>query len=277
MVTGQAFKMKANLREGDTIEYTLNLVAEFGKEVFAIPMNDFIGKEIYMRFENRIKCISCQKEIKKTFQQGFCWDCFNSAPEAAVCIMKPELCTAHIDDGVESKCKNHNRPQMVYLTASDVVKVGVTGDTISNYEDGDTLPRWIDQGAVAGIVLAICPNRYEAGRLEVALKKMFADKMNWRKMLKNEIDESIDLEEMKWELEDKLPSDLTQYFSEHENVAHIEFPVLQYPEKVKSQSFDKTPEIKGTLLGIKGQYLILDGDRVLNIRKHTGYILSFEG
>jgi len=33
---------------------------------------------------------------------------------------------------------------------------------------------------------------------------------------------------------------------------------------------EKQPDLSGVLLGIKGQYLILDSG-VLNIRKHTGY------
>jgi len=45
---------------------------------------------------------------------------------------------------------------------------------------------------------------------------------------------------------------------------------------VKSVNFDKMPEISGMLNGIKGQYLLLDDDRVLNIRRHTGYIISVE-
>lgn len=275
MVLGQVFKMKTTLE--DKVSYTLNLKSEDTDQITSIPMNDFIGKSIQLRFDGQIKCISCNKQIKKTFQQGFCWDCFNSAPEAAVCIMKPELCTAHIDGGAQSKCKNHNRDQIVYLTSSDVIKVGVTGDSIQDYKDGEVLPRWIDQGAMAGIVLAVCPNRFEAGRLEVALKNTFSDKTNWRKMLKNEIDKSIDLEETKWELEEQLPSDLTRYFSDHETAAAIDYPVLEFPTKLKSLSFDKEPIIEGVLKGIKGQYLILNDNRVLNIRKHTGYILGFEG
>ena len=47
------------------------------------------------------------------------------------------------------------------------------------------------------------------------------------------------------------------------------------PEKVKSLNFDKTPEISGTLQGIKGQYLILDSG-VLNVRKFTGYQIGIE-
>ena len=36
---------------------------------------------------------------------------------------------------------------------------------------------------------------------------------------------------------------------------------------------DKTPSVGGTLLGIKGQYLIFDTG-VINIRKYGGYQLS---
>ncbi|MEM8891339.1 MAG: DUF2797 domain-containing protein, partial [Bacteroidota bacterium] len=52
--------------------------------------------------------------------------------------------------------------------------------------------------------------------------------------------------------------------------------VEAYPEKVKSLSFDKMPEIEGTLVGIRGQYLIFDAGRVLNIRKHTAYWVDLE-
>ena len=55
---------------------------------------------------------------------------------------------------------------------------------------------------------------------------------------------------------------------------NIRYPVLQYPDKVKSINLDKTPEFSGQLLGIKGQYWMLDGDRVINMRKYAGYELS---
>jgi len=56
----------------------------------------------------------------------------------------------------------------------------------------------------------------------------------------------------------------------------MKLPVEQFPDKVKSVGFDKLPEISGTLQGIKGQYLLFDKDRVLNIRKHTGYVIKLE-
>ena len=37
---------------------------------------------------------------------------------------------------------------------------------------------------------------------------------------------------------------------------------------------DKQAEIEGCLAGIKGQYLIFDDNRVLNIRKHNGYRIT---
>ena len=49
------------------------------------------------------------------------------------------------------------------------------------------------------------------------------------------------------------------------------YPVLSYPEKVKSLTLDKVPHIEGTLEGIKGQYLLFDGGRVMNVRRHSGY------
>jgi hypothetical protein len=51
------------------------------------------------------------------------------------------------------------------------------------------------------------------------------------------------------------------------------YPVLEYPTKVKSFNLDKSPRAGGTLLGIKGQYLIFDSG-VINMRKYGGYQLS---
>ena len=49
--------------------------------------------------------------------------------------------------------------------------------------------------------------------------------------------------------------------------------MIEYPEKVTSLSFDKTPKVEGTLQGIKGQYLIFDTG-VINMRKFQGYFIE---
>ena len=91
---------------------------------------------------------------------------------------------------------------------------------------------------------------------------------------------SVDLEAVRQELMQECSAEilaLQHRFGEgeitplsDEEVVEISYPIDQYPEKVKSLNFDKTPEISGLLLGIKGQYLILDIG-VLNIRKFSGY------
>ena len=246
----------------DDVSYTLRLSE-------SLCMNDFIGKSISLSWNGTIECAICKKGTKKSFGDGLCYNCFANAPQAAECIIRPELCRAHLGEGRDPEWEeaHHNQPHVVYLAASDCVKVGVTRDT--------QIPtRWIDQGASSAIRLAETPNRYEAGRLEVELKQFFTDKTNWQRMLKNEVDDEIDLVEEKWTLHDKLPSDLTTYFSENDEVIEINYPVLEFPEKVKSLSFDKTAEISGKLMGIKGQYLLFDEGRVLNIRRHTGYFVT---
>lgn len=255
-------KMKTQLLE-NSVKYTLSADGE------EIEMNDLVGKPIKMTFSGVTQCDSCNR-MRKLFAQGFCYDCFINAPEASPCIINPELCEGHLDRGrdVEWERKNHVQPHFVYLAVASSLKVGVTRNT--------QIPtRWIDQGASYAIRLAETPYRKLAGDIEVALKAHFTDKTNWRRMLKNEIAD-YDLEEEKWEIEELLPADLAQYMTEDDEIIEINYPVQRFPEKVKSVGFDKLPVIEGNLAGIKGQYLIFDDDRVLNIRKHTGYHIDIE-
>ena len=261
-ISGIIHKMRTDLT--DPVTYTLGFGEDF------IEMNSLIGKEIKLNFNGDIFCISCGEKTKKSFSQGFCYKCFISAPEAAECIIRPELCRAHLGEGrdIEWEKKHHLQEHFVYLAISSGLKVGVTRST--------QIPtRWIDQGASRAILFAQVPNRYLAGCIEVALKEHVSDKTNWQRMLKNEVLDA-DLEEEKSRMEDLLPRDLQDYVADDDEITEINYPVDKYPLKIKSIGFDKEPEIIGTLKGIKGQYLYLDFDRVLNIRKHTGYVISLE-
>ncbi len=258
---GNLRKMATEL--DDQVRYMLGLSED-------MDMNALVGKELRFQWTGIINCQKCGKVTKSSFGEGFCYSCFSTAPEAAECIIRPELCRAHLGEGRDPEWeeRNHNQPHIVYLAASSAVKVGITRAT-------QVPTRWIDQGASAAIRLAETQNRYEAGVVEVALKSMFTDKTSWQKMLKNEIDESIDLTDTKWELEEQLPGDIVDLFSDDDEVTELHYPVLHYPDKVKSLSLDKSPTIRGTLIGIKGQYLIFEGGEVFNVRKHTGYYVEF--
>ncbi len=86
----------------------------------------------------------------------------------------------------------------------------------------------------------------------------------------------IDLVDEKNTASGFLPKELSVYLSADNEITEIKYPVLHYPEKIKSLSFDKLDIIRGELCGIKGQYLIFEDGSVLNIRKHNGYLVNME-
>jgi hypothetical protein len=242
------------------VQYFLNL----GNQ--QIAMNELIGKTISLRFTGNIYCGICNKKTYKSFGEGLCYNCFMSAAENAECILKPELCQAHEGKGrdVEWEIKHHLQPHYVYLALVNEVKVGVTRET--------QIPtRWIDQGANSAIILAETPYRQLAGAIEVSLKEHLTDKTHWMKMLKNDFNTAIDLAVEKERVIGLLPDLFHQYISNNDEVIHIEYPVLEYPPKVTSTSFDKQKEINAKLIGIRAQYLMFENGVVINIRKHSGY------
>lgn len=255
---GNLRKMESSREE--VIRYRLNL----GNE--KIGMNELIGQRIQMEFLDKIHCIRCGRETKKSFAQGYCYPCFMSAPETEECVLRPELCRAH--EGVARDmeyAKTHCLiEQVVYLSITSGLKVGVTRST-------QVPTRWIDQGALKAIELARTPNRYTAGLMEVALKQYIMDKTNWRKMLSGADPGPVDLLQEKERLKALVPSELKSYLTEEQTIVELNYPVMHYPVKIKSLNFDKDPLVSGILTGIKGQYLLFDQDRVINIRKFGGY------
>ena len=244
-----------------------------------VRLNDIIGSPITLRFISEINCIHCGRKTNKSFSQGYCYPCFKSLAQCDMCIVKPETChfhegTCREPDWAEQHClKDH----FVYLANSSGIKVGITR--------GSQIPtRWIDQGASSAMPIFRAKDRLVSGKLEVILKQHVADKTDWRKMLKGE-PENIDLTLRRDDLVDASKAELNKLekelgsnafeFLDQESQVGIEFPVQQYPEKVKAYNFDKTAEVSGVLNGIKGQYLILDTG-VLNIRKFGGYLIELE-
>ena len=235
-----------------------------------LAVNQLLNKNIEINFVG-YECLNCGKQ-KKIFRQGFCYDCFFSSPAVGDWIMKPELSTAHLgiqDRDLAYEEKVQLQPHIVYLALSSEVKVGVTRNT-------QVPTRWIDQGAEKAIAIVEVPNRYLAGITEVALKNHFADKTNWRKMLTNDI-VHIDLIEVRSKLEQLIPAEVREYFHlEKNDLYEMNYPVLEYPNKINSLSLDKTPNFKGKLTGIKGQYLIFEDGTVFNVRSSEGYVVRIE-
>jgi len=257
--TGVLTKMQTEFQ--DPIQYYLVFKNDF------IHVNQLLNKSIAITYVGD-ECLNCGLN-KEIYRQGFCKSCFFDIPNAGDWIMRPELSTAHLgkeDRDLEYEKKVQLQPHIVYLANSSNVKVGVT-------RKAQVPTRWIDQGAHEAIEIVEVPNRYLAGITEAALKDFVADKTNWRKMLKNEIEDE-NLKEWREKLKSHIPAEAKDYFINHNEETYLHFPVHQYPEKPKSLNLKKEGNYSGKLVGVKGQYFIFEDNTVFNIRANEGLVVE---
>ncbi|MEL0038098.1 MAG: DUF2797 domain-containing protein [Halieaceae bacterium] len=256
---------------------------EWVTEDGVLSLDDALGKKLTIDFSGTINCIHCGRASKKSFNQGYCYPCFQRLAQCDSCIVKPEKChfsagTCREPEWGEAHC---NIDHVVYLANTSNVKVGITRGT-------QVPTRWMDQGATQARPVAIVSTRHLSGLLEITLGQHVGDKTAWQTMLKGD-GEAIDLASKQAELRSLCGETIDQLQTEHglnairwlddadasDAEVTIRYPVLEWPVKVKAHNLDKTPRVEGTLLGIKGQYLMLDTG-VLNVRKYGGYHLELK-
>lgn len=273
--SGNIKKMNVSVDDNNLAQYQLHVGDT------PINMNDAVGKHISVGYQATINCVHCGRKTKKSFNQGYCYPCLTKLAQCDSCIIKPEKC--HYNEGTcrepewgEANCLTSH---FVYLSNTGNAKVGIT-----RFVTDGVSSRWIDQGASQAIPILRVHNRLMSGLVETALKSHIGDKTNWRKMLQGEA-EPIDLHALKTDILKNAASEITalknqyglQSISDIESeIINIAYPVDTYPTKIKSINLDKELGFEGRLQGIKGQYLMLDNDRVINIRKYSGYHLDVE-
>lgn len=268
---GTLRKMLSRLE--DPVQYSMRL----GET--EIPMNPLLEKKIRLHFSGEIHCVHCGRATKKSFNQGYCYPCFQRLAQCDSCIIHPEKC--HFDQGTcrepewgEEFCMQDH---IIYLANSSALKVGITRST--------QIPtRWIDQGAVQALAIIRVRSRLQSGTLEVMFKQHVADKTNWRIMLAPE-SEDIDLAQerdrllMECDAEIRELSDRFGFFAisvlKGIDPVTIRYPVIAVPDKISAFNLDKEPDVEGQLLGIKGQYLIFDTG-VINVRRYSGYNIELQ-
>ena len=239
-----------------------------------VPLNPLIAKKIKLEYSGNIFCVNCGRKSNKSFNQGYCYPCFQKLAQCDSCIIHPEKC--HIDQGTcrepvwgEKYCMQDH---IVYLANSSGLKIGITRAT--------QIPtRWIDQGATQALAIIRVRTRLQSGILEIMFKEHVADKTNWREMLKGDA-EPLDMLAKSKLLLAKCESEIKELEARFGFFAisvlngieplEINYPVEIYPEKIASFNFDKDPKIEAKLLGIKGQYLIFENG-VINLRRFSGY------
>jgi hypothetical protein len=242
-----------------------------------VELNQYLGRKLRLEFSGSINCIHCGRKTAKSFNQGYCYPCFKRLAQCDSCIVSPEKChyaagTCREPEWGEQHCMIDH---IVYLANTSGLKVGITR--------GSQVPtRWMDQGATQALPIFRVDTRMHSGMVEMVFKRHMADKTNWQAMLRGDA-QPCDLEQARLQLlatcADEIAA-LQQQFGlqaisvlEAQQQTLISYPVLEYPAKVTSFNLDKSPCAGGTLLGIKGQYLIFDAG-VINMRKYGGYELS---
>ena len=244
-----------------------------------VHLNPLIGSHLSLSFTGAINCIECDRKSNKSFSQGYCFPCFRRLAACDSCIVSPEKChydagTCREPDWAQSHCFVDH---IVYLANTSGVKVGIT-------RHSQVPTRWMDQGATQAQPIARVQHRQLSGLLETALAKYVKDKTAWQTMLKGN-GEAVSLEEKRQELMSLCEGDIQALHDrfglhalqllEDEPTVSINYPVVEFPTKVSAHNFDKNPLVEGKLMGIKGQYLLLDTG-VLNIRKFGGYHIELE-
>ncbi|AUA32397.1 DUF2797 domain-containing protein [Pseudomonas fulva] len=242
-----------------------------------VPVNPLIGKPLRLQYLGAIHCSHCGKRTKSSYSQGYCYPCMTKLAQCDMCIMAPERC--HYDAGTcrdpswgEQFCMTDH---VVYLANSSGIKVGITRAT--------QLPtRWLDQGASQALPILRVATRQQSGLVEDLLRSQVPDRTNWRALLKGDA-QLLDLPALRDQVLEACAEGLGQLQARFglqaiqpltdAEVVHMTYPVQAYPTKVVSFNLDKNPVVEGTLLGIKGQYLIFDTG-VINIRKYTAYQLA---
>ena len=243
---------------GETVQYALPIGDT------QVAMNSCIGERICLEYLGLIECIYCGRKIKKSFNQGYCFPCARSLARCDMCVVKPETChyqkgTCREPEWGEQHCLI---PHTVYLANSSGIKVGITRQVQQR-------TRWMDQGATQALPVLAVDTRLDAGNAEVALKRFVSDKTDWRKMLKGDPPPQ-DLRQVRDDLFGQSGDAVDGRRLPAEEILEINYPVLKFPDKVRAHNLDKSPILEGTLMGIKGQYWILDAV-VINIRKYAGY------
>lgn len=228
-----------------------------------VALTPLIGQTLRVGFSGVIRCSHCDRVSKRSFGQGYCYPCFKKLARCDLCMMSPTRChfaagTCREPEWAQGFCF---APHSVYLANSSGLKVGITGA-----EREPT--RWVDQGAVAAVVLLHCETRQLSGALEAQLAEHISDRTHWRRLISGDA-EPVDLLAARDEALAQLGPLPDGVRAADAVPMTIRYPIREYGAS-KTFALEKSPLFESELLGVKGQYLLF-ADGVFNVRRHAGF------
>ena len=221
----------------------------------ALPLNARVGGGLRVSFAGQQECRHCGVETDRGFGGGFCYRCFRKLARCDLCIVAPTRCHHHLGTCREPDWGTANCmvPHVVYLADSGGLKVGLT-------RHADGIPRWLEQGARAGIVVGRAPTRRAAGEMEAAIAEVVPDKSDWRRqVMGHEAVESLadEAKRVGGLVGEDAARDCGATWEVREPVA-LRYPVqrpLRRPVRLRLRS---DSPIVGRLIGIVGSFLLFD-------------------
>lgn len=242
--------------------YALPLVDD-GEERH-LALDGLLGYRLRIHWDGEVFCLHCDRRGRKSYGGGYCFPCFRRLARCDLCVVSPTRC--HFGAGTcrepawgEAFCM---QPHRVYLANSSGLKVGLT-------RRGQEVTRWLDQGASQGLVVGEAATRQAAGFAEALLAKQVSDRTDWRALVRGDA-EPLDLSAARDRLLEGAGAPPPAVTWVRDAVpAAFTYPVSRYGP-VERLKLSPGHPIEGTLLGMKGQFLLLDSG-VFNVRQHNGY------
>jgi Protein of unknown function (DUF2797) len=239
-----------------------------------------IGSTYTIQWTGNKYCTACLKKVAKLFQ-GFCWTCCQTKAIADLCMVSPHKChyalgTCREPQWAQTHCF---QPHYIYLAFTNDFKIGIT-------RQSRLQTRWLEQGALCAMPLALLNTRQEVGLTEHALHAFFKGSSHWLKMLNQTVQPSQDTIQKTYELVQKhwdalsvstekksiiLPV-LNKNLDIMQSAWTASYPVQHdKPVAWKSIDLEKTPTIEFTVHGMKANYVLTTANQCFNFNKFAGF------
>ena len=239
-----------------------------------LPLSELVGTDVRVAISEDQYCTQCGDSA----DTSPCPECAGEPPHAT-CVMHPathcEYTGCPYPDYKQRSCSHTH---LVYLAASDRIKVGITRESRARC-------RWAEQGASHAIPIARAPNRKAAGIIEKAIGEEWPQRRyhEWYQPMENSVERLTDdaLATAALIPEELQPcyfwdgSDRQEVSDAVVDVPSVEAPTLDQRLTTNHYSLSTGESREGRVLGVRGGLLATDSF-VANLKRYSSHVLTIE-
>lgn len=239
-----------------------------------LPLTELVGTEVRVTLSDDQYCTKCGTAT----DSSPCPDCVGEPPHTT-CVMHPATHCEYTDCPYpEYKQRSCSHSHIVYLAASDRIKVGISRESRARC-------RWAEQGASHAVQVARAPNRKAAGIIEKALGEEWPQRRSqqWYQPMENSVQRLTD---DALAAADLIPEKLEPCYSWDDSdrkeireavvdVPSIEAPALDQRLTTNQYSLAVGESREGRVLGIRGGLLATDSF-VVNLKGFSSHVVTIE-